>query len=427
MIVHRRYARRLAYANGAIWALGNGLASTTLVIYLAFELEAPALGLGIGLLVAAPQLAGTARIGAGAVIGRLADRKRFCLACYLLSGIVLMALPLVAAPGVLPSPTASLSALVGCWCVYHLLEYLGTIGLWSWLADLVPRRVRGRFLGRRQRWMLVGQIVAMVAAGLFVWYWKNHYPSRPAWLAYALLAEVGAALMLAAVLPLASMPGLSPRSRAKTTTPLRAMLAPLADTRFLRLVLFGCWVSFVNGLTQSAQYHYPIEVLGLGLVTMLLLRTGMRCGQVVVSPWMGRLADRWGNRPVIAGSLLLVATGPLFFLAATPRQWWWFVGAWVVWIAYAGINVALPNLLLRLSPRAENAPHIATYFAATGLCYAAGTILGGAALDHLGGQTFAILGYATRLDFYQYSFLLGWLARSLGVVLLFSAVVERDR
>jgi hypothetical protein len=44
--------------------------------------------------------------------------------------------------------------------------------------------------------------------------------------------------------------------------------------------------------------------------------------------------------------LLLVATGPLFYLAATPEDWWWIVGAWVVWIAYAGLNVCLPNLLL---------------------------------------------------------------------------------
>jgi len=36
------------------------------------------------------------------------------------------------------------------WCTYHLLEYLGTVALWAWLADLVPLRIRGRFLGRRE-------------------------------------------------------------------------------------------------------------------------------------------------------------------------------------------------------------------------------------------------------------------------------------
>jgi len=34
---HRR-ARRLAYWNGAVWAVGNGLASTTLIVYLAMDL-----------------------------------------------------------------------------------------------------------------------------------------------------------------------------------------------------------------------------------------------------------------------------------------------------------------------------------------------------------------------------------------------------
>ena len=63
--------------------------------------------------------------------------------------------------------------------------------------------------------------------------------------------------------------------------------------------------------------------------------------------------------------------------AATPQRWLWFTGAWVLWIAYAGLNVCLPNLMLKLSPERSNAPYIATFYAVTGLCYAASTVVGG--------------------------------------------------
>jgi len=423
-VSRRRRARRLAYLNGGIWSIGNGLASTTLVIYLALELDPARAGLGIALILAARNVVGLLRLGAPALIGRLVDRKRFCIGAYLLATLLLLSLPWIAAPGWLPSADASLSALVSLWCAYHLLQYLGTIALWSWLADLVPVRIRGRFIGRRERWIVAGEAAAMLCGGLFVWSWHQTHPTMARWVAYAITAAVGGGFMLAAVVPLVRMPRLVTSLTVRTGATLQAMLAPFCDPRFLRLVAFGCWFSFFNGVTQSAQNIYPVRVLGIHLFTMLALRTGMRCGQIAISPWAGGLADRWGNRPVMIASLLLVATGPLFFLAATPERWWWFAGAWVVWIAYAGLNVCLPNLMLKLSPGDANTPYIATYYAVTGLCYAAATIVGGVMLDRFRDASWTLFGDAVALDFYQGSFLFGWLTRSLGVVLLL-LVIEK--
>jgi hypothetical protein len=182
-IIERRRARKLACWNGLIWAVGNGLTSTTLITYLATALDAPRLGLGMGLILAARHVVGPLRLAAPMVIGRWIDRRRFCLGTYLLSGLLLLALPFAAAPGVLPSAGESLAALVVLWSLYHLLEYLGTVALWSWLADLAKPAIRGRFLGRRERWIAVGAAAATVAAGLFA-YWVNLRPTR--WVFWAI-------------------------------------------------------------------------------------------------------------------------------------------------------------------------------------------------------------------------------------------------
>ena len=424
-VFQRRRARRLAYWNGAVWAIGNGLASTTLIIYLALDLGAGKIGLGIALILAARHVVGVLRLGAPAMIERLVDRKRFCLGTFLLGTLVLSGLPWIAAPGNLPSPGASLAALVGLWCIYHLLQYLAMIALYSWLADLVPLRIRGRFFGLRQRWMVAGEAAAMLCAALFVWGRRALNPTEPRWVAYVILAALGIGLFLAALVPLARMPRVDENQTVRRPATLDCILAPFFDRRFLRLVAFGCWFSFFNGLTQSAQNIYPANVLHVSLFVMLALKTGMRLGQLGISPTMGRLADRMGNRPVMIVSLLLVATGPLFFLPATPERWWWLIGAWVVWVAYAGLNVCLPNLMLKLSPSRSNAPYIAAYFAVTGLCYAASTILGGALLDWLRGATITLFGGVLILDFYRCSFLLGWITRSMGVLLLWWVIEGR--
>lgn len=423
-LYRRHRGRRLMYWNGVLWALGNGLASSTLVVYLALDLGVPGLGLGIGMILAAPQAVGLLRLWAPAAIGRVASRETFCIAMYVASGLVLSALPWLAAPGILPSPEASLVALVGLWCLYHLLEYLGTVAIWSWQADLVPLRIRGRFLGRREAWMVAGRVTSMLAAGIFSWSWRELKPGAAAWIGYAVPAAVGAGFMLAAVVPLVQVPRVAPAAP-RVAFAWRRLLAPLADGRFVRLLVFGCWFSFFNGVTQSAQNIYPYRALGIGLFTMLSLRTMMRLGQWTISPAVGRLADRQGNRPIIFVSLLIVATGPLFLLFASRAEPWWIVGAWGAWIAYAGLNVCLPNLMLYLSPRNGDTPYIAAYFAVTGLFYAGSTLLGGWLLDRFQEAVWYMPLHGGKLDFYQASFLFGWVFRSLGVVPLLLVVEGR--
>ncbi len=265
--------------------------------------------------------------------------------------------------------------------------------------------------------MLAGQIPAMLFTGLFSYYFKSCLPL--AWqsslgpsaeaLGYLIPAALGVCFLLLAVVPLASMPQVHVAGTRRVPSAassilggrhtacagyvagrerlggLRRLVAPFLDRPFLTLILFGCWFSFSNGVTQAAQNIYPKSVLKLSLFAAMALPMGMRLGQLAVSPWLGRIADRWGNKRLMAASLPLVALGPLFFCAAVPRQPWWIVGAWAVWIAYAGINVGQPNLMLKLAPRESSAAYVAAFHAVTGLMVAGSTIAGGCLIDRFSG------------------------------------------
>jgi MFS family permease len=411
----RRRSMRLAYVNGGLWAIGNGLASTTLLIYLVFEWGAK--GQDIGYILATPSLVGVLRLAAPALMRRINDRKRFCVGSFLLSGIVLSILPIIASPGLLPTRTTSIVLIVAIWSIYHLLEYLATVALWSWLSELAPRRIRGRFIGIRERWLTLGRIGGMLAGGVFAQQWKMHASVDLNWLAYAIPAAAGAVFLLVAVTPLLRMAPLGASFDTNTQAPLDLM-APLGDRRFVRLLWFGCWFSLFNGITQAAQAIYPMRVLVFSLLWMNVFRTGMRLGQSGASPWVGRLVDRIGNRPVMIVSQLLVAAGPLFFLAATPEQPWWLVGAWTMWIAYVGLNVALPNLMLKLAPPGNASSYIATYYAIAGVFYGISTICGGALYDGLEKLPGPIAIGPWHLDHFQLLFIFGWITRTLGVVWL---------
>jgi MFS family permease len=305
--------------------------------------------------------------------------------------------------------------MVGLICVHQLLEYIGTVALWSWLAELVPPRIRGRFFSRRQIWQLAVLIPTLWTSGVFADRWRAEH-GRSDLLGYAWPIGVGVGFLLVSIVPLARMPAtlggrwiVPPRAAAW-----KSLLAPLADARFRWWLAYGCWFSFFNGVTQSAQNIYPKRVLDVGLREQAEMRTLMQLGQAGVSFWAGPASDRYGNRPVLIASQLLVATGPLFFLLATPAQPNWLYGAWIVWAAYAGINICQPNLTLKLAG-GNSAPYVATYFAVTSICYAASTVAGGYLFNLLGDLNQVCLG---TLTIYQAIFLFGWLSRTLGVVWL---------
>ncbi len=326
-----------ANANAALWAVGNGLVSTLLVIYLAADLGAE--GLAISFILAAPRFAGVLRLGVPALIARVRDRKGICLGAYVLSAVVLCTVPAVAMFDGDTADRFGVAMLVAAWCAYHLAEYVGTVALWSWLGDLTPRPVRGRLLGQRERWLVAGRLGGLAASASLALVWPWLLPEVPRWQPLALSAGVGALMMLSAVVPLVRMPAVQNAPSAVPRAPWRTLAQALLDPAYRRLLVFTCWFSVVNGITAAAQEVYPIRVLGFGYPVRLAFQGLLRSGQVAIAPWMGRLVDRWGNRPVMVVAQLIAATGPLFFLAASPELPWIVAGAFVVWIAYAGLNV----------------------------------------------------------------------------------------
>jgi hypothetical protein len=104
---------------------------------------------------------------------------------------------------------------------------------------------------------------------------------------------------------------------------------------------------------------------------------------------------------------LIAATGPLFFFVATPERPWLVAGAFAVWIAYAGVNVGLDNIKLKLASENNNAPYIATYHALSDLANGLAIVAGGMLLERL----IADGSHAMRL--YAQLFLLGWIGRTL--------------
>jgi len=422
------------YANAFLWSIGNGLASSMLVIYLALEYGAE--GLAISLILAAPKIVGVTRLATPAFIAA-SNRKSVCLSALFVSNTMLLALPFVSAPHFLPV-RFGLPVLIVLWAGYHLLEYIGVVALWSWLGDVAPQEQRGRFLGGREVWLTVGRIIGALLSALFSYGWlhwpttakfiENSLGENTAYLGYAIPAVIGATMMLCSLWPLILAPALE-----NDTTHAREVKKPqaLEDSletsasnwkAYLPLLLFGSWFAIANGFTQAAQGMYPRRVVGASLAFMLVLATVMRLGQAVFAPLAGFCADTFGNRRQLMICQFVVALGPGCFLLASAESWWWLVFAYLCWVAYIGLNVSLPTVMLNLAPTKNRTLYIAVYYALFGVIYGVSTICGGILLDVLAERNFQVEWLGRSWSHYHLFFAIGTVLRATSIIWLWMLV-----
>lgn len=412
----RRLAIQAFYRNGACWGLGNGLVSSSLIVYLAGTFGA--VGFTVSMILATPRLVGVLRLGTPILIDAIGRRQVFCVRMFFAASIVLLLLPVVSAPGLLPSQWLSLTALVAMWTLYHLLEFLGVVALWSWIGDVVPNAIRGRFIGRRGAVLNACQVVGMLVGGSGSWWWRGRCKELEQgdmiWFGYAVCAVAGALLMAVAVWPLARAPATTRADRSAAVDRRgrwQEIFAPFADRGYRRFLAYGGWFSLANGITGTAAFLFQMRVLDISYAGRMALQGTSEGTQSLVMPRVGQTIDRWGGVPVLVVSQVLVSLSLLFFLVATPSQWWWIIGAYALWVAYAGINTAMPKLMLSLSRQSQYTSYTAAWFAWIELVYALSMLAGGLLFDWAKENFSPRMWAGCRVDHYAAIFLLGFALR----------------
>lgn len=395
----RRAARDAFCRNAFLWGVGNSFVNSTFVIYFLKALvpnasASAALGTAIAWTVAAPRLIGLLRLLTPAAIGWVGGRKRLCVGCAFLAPLILLALPLgspffesLATTGDDGLNLAFL--LIGAlWALHHLVEYVATTALWSWMGDVVTSASRLRFFARRERRLLLGKLVGLAGVGAFTYLQRSPlFPSdffaADAW--KIALPLLGVVFLTVSAFPLFRAPEICVE---KLDNPgvfdaLRNLCAPLRSPSFLSLVLFGAAIQAILGFTQSPQYYFRTSVLQLSLFASLASSAFINVGQWRCADRAARFVARWNAPTACFAALSVVALG--FFLYATaPTSAWGvvFVAA-LCWIAWVVVNLALNNEITRRSVPAERSAFVSFYFAATALAFGLASMLGGRVFDRV--------------------------------------------
>jgi MFS family permease len=368
-----------------------------------FLLDLGASAVEIGMLASIPQMTNLLQ-PLGAYLGdRIKSRNWYSLLLFGTSRL----LWLLIVPGIwlvssshMAGHQLVLLTLAIIW-VTNILEALGRASFFTWVAVLVPERLRGRYFGFRNSVVNLTNFIGVPLLGLAVSSWPG-----------GSLSGFGAVLVLGIVLGIISlgfhflMTDVNPKLLhvAGEDTDQGAsggrVFSFLKDANFLRFLLYsGLW-SFAVNVSAPFFNLYLLGDLNLDVSVVTLYNSlGFGANLLMLMFW-GRLADRIGNRPLMLVVGILVGLTPLLWLEAGTAPiflWVWFPLLHLLGGAtWAAIDLCSGNLMMSVTPLRNQSIYFAIAAAVPGITGAMGITVGGfvATVTNFGGlpTVFALSG-----------------------------------
>jgi MFS family permease len=353
-----------AFLTGYLLALGSG----SIVIGIAAALP---------LLVKLSQLYTSWRIERGggwwrtAIRGAMVGRLPFFLAALL---------PFVDMP-----PDLRAGLLIVIVAITSLGGAAWEIAFLTWMAELIPLRVRGEFWGRRTRVAeIFGLVVALGASVLFDRWRAGHPGGLEGFAAIFGVAGIAGAL---GILFLTMIPHPAHSSvRSEPASLASTLIRPARDTNFRRLLIFVAVWGFSVGLLGPFTSVYMLKELHLSFVPITILNILPSGIIALTQAYWGKLSDHFGNKPVLRVSTYIVGAFTVLWLASAPGRWWPLLilqaASGFGWSAY---NLTMNNIVLKIAPAGSRSSYVASIGAVTALSQAAAPIVGGVMLSFMQG------------------------------------------
>ncbi|NJL62675.1 MAG: MFS transporter [Methylacidiphilales bacterium] len=285
----------------------------------------------------------------------------------------------------------------------HLLAGLGGASWLSWLAMIVPRRLRGRYFGIRSSVSNLTVLICVPLAGIATSTWHGGtLQGYGIVLAVGILSgfiSLGCQCFKVDINPIEQNNlGLGERENnnfhptpLSTPNPQSPILRQSSvqvpnppiwkDKNFLIFLgYFSLWMFAVN-LSAPFFNFYMLDTLSLDVSWVTFYGSIHAGANLILMVLWGRLADRIGNRSILILVGILVAITPILWLGVSGSSldiWLWLPllhvltgGTW------AAIDLCNNNLQLEIAPIRNQANYFAIAAALAGVSGALGTTIGG--------------------------------------------------
>lgn len=343
----------------------------------AFALYLGASGLVQGLLAAFQALSGLTTLPAAIFTDRRTERRKFVA---VIAGSGRISWFLVALAALTLSRTGAVGVLLVVMFVSWACVQIGVPAWISWMNDLVPTGMRGRYFARRSIWLNIAGLIAALIFTRFLDFARVQYSPR---IAFGTLFGVAGLVGIANMITLFRQPE-PPKAPSKTRSEFSVeyFRVPLLDPPFRRfLTHFALWV-FAQGVAGPFFGIYMLDTLKYPTFKVQCVSAVATLCTLCAAPVVGYLVDKYGNRALYKIAYVVICFVPLIW-ALTPGQYpgltlgILMVAQFLSGVAGAMLVITQFNLMLRLSPSDNMARYSALWSAVVGTAGFAAPTVGG--------------------------------------------------
>lgn len=380
----------VAWLFGAFWMYAvGGIAQTRL----AKLLQLPPFGYGV--LAAVPFAGVLLQLPTSYFIDRYGHHKRVFITAGIIHRSIWILIGLI--PWLLTGGWSWAAFLGGVFFSSAANNVSGPVWI-TWMSELVPPRIRGRFFSLRSQ---AGQMVGL-AVTVSVGWMLDHAAARGGHMPQGLIALLFAVAGLAGIVDFLFFLRVPPPAAkaARQDVSLLAMVRePLADRNFRRFLGFIATMTFGTAFTGQFIWLFLFDV-----AKMSNTRASILCGVVplilamIAARIWGRVLDRVGRKPVLTICSLCVIHGAFTWVFVQGPHWWLgYIGIVIASMAWPGVEFANFNMLLSMGDSMRGRRHGSSYVAicsfVTALSGMVSGLFGGAVAQWVGDWQVTVLGY----------------------------------
>ena len=363
----------------------------------------------VGLVTAIPHLAtGLFAPFIGKAIEWVGNRKRLCTDAWLIAHLLWIPIALI--------PIFFLNGAI--WFFIFLLTLaslarnIGSTTWATWIADIVPEKTRGIFFGKRNMIASAAAFFAILGGGWLLGLAKGVF-------GFSILFSIAVSFGLLSNSYLRKMPDIRIKnSHRKFSFNLSEVFEIFKKSKdFRNFTLMMAFFNFAVYLAAPFFVVYMLREMEIGygwfatIVAVEILVT------IMAQPYWGKLADKYGDRPIMAicGTLAVLYPAFWFFIS---EPWHIILAVIVSGFGWAGFGLTKFNYMLDVTPQKHRPFYISNYKLLAGFGVVVGPIIGGFLAEALSNVTFLWLAGL------QILFLLSFLMRGAAIGLFMPKIKE---
>lgn len=367
-------------------------------------------------LIAMPVLGNALQIFASIILERTKKRKKLFIICGIIargSWILIGLIPLLVLAN---GGSNAIYWILALLLVSSVSNSMLGVGFFSWMGDLIPTKMLGRYFGIRES---IGTIVCLLSTLLVSLYLDSHTSFESYAIVFAVAGIAGIIDILGFIfitdIPMKNDPH----------PPLKIFIKKaMASKSFVKYIIFWSLWSLSFNMSGAFYNLYALSYLNLSFFQVAVAgQIAYSTISAITAPKWGGVLDKSGIHHVLMRSGAMSSIIPLIMLFSVQGSMWTFlIFSLFNGLTLTAVNNTAQKMLMSSTPNTNRTMYIALYSATTSICAVVGYLLGGALLELLGDISFDV--FFVKMDRYKILFSSTGILRLL-IVLLFAPAMTK--